>query len=392
MSSEKKYYIYSAMTNARLTKITGILLITSMMNFSIAKYGLLQSVFVFSQLIFEFPSGVLGDLIKKKTVIVSGLCLLLLSPMLILASYLFTNFSFFILVMAFAIEGMGSALLSGADDALFFEELRNEGKESKYTQIRGQMQFCCAIVGGLATFIGGAFFEIDYRIPYLIQSLLQLIAIIVILSLHETKSVITERKNGTKEALERLSVFKNLLDAPQILFMFFFTTIIVSSVNAIFSFLPDYISEMGYSSSQNGLIFMIFSLVGGLIATQVYRLNDLSLHKLILLILSAICIGTIFQIQGNKVLFLLGMMLMYVVIDILDPIIMKMINLWVTDSSRATIISGLSFAISLMTMIVNIILGMVIEKCGMLISVFSVSAIIIILTAVTYLKMIKKRN
>lgn len=67
--------------------------------------------------------------------------------------------------------------------------------------------------------------------------------------------------------------------------------------------------------------------------------------------------------------------------DILDPIVLEMLNLWVKDSARATLISGLSFATSLVTMLLNPLIGMLIQVYGtipMLVMV-SMFAIVMIL-------------
>ena len=60
---------------------------------------------------------------------------------------------------------------------------------------------------------------------------------------------------------------------------------------------------------------------------------------------------------------------------------LEMLNLWVKDSARATLISGLSFATSLVTMLLNPLIGMLIQVYGtipMLVMV-SMFAIVMIL-------------
>ncbi len=47
---------------------------------------------------------------------------------------------FIILITAFFMEGLGNALLSGSDDALFYEAIRFEGKEELFGKIRGNSQ------------------------------------------------------------------------------------------------------------------------------------------------------------------------------------------------------------------------------------------------------------
>lgn len=71
---------------------------------------------------------------------------------------------------------------------------------------------------------------------------------------------------------------------------------------------------------------------------------------------------------------------------------MGMLNLWVKDQSRATFISGLSFVISLVTMIINPIVGYAVQSYGtvnMLIAV-SFGMIILFLAADVFILESKK--
>ena len=61
-----KYYYYTVLTQLRFTKIVNILFIIQSVGLGLVKFALLQSIFLFSQLIFELPSGILGDLLNKK--------------------------------------------------------------------------------------------------------------------------------------------------------------------------------------------------------------------------------------------------------------------------------------------------------------------------------------
>lgn len=174
--------------------------------------------------------------------------------------------------------------------------------------------------------------------------------------------------------------------------MFVFTVIITSVINAIFTVLPDYISQLGFNSSANGGVFMIYSFIGGVIATQSYRLGKLKYSSLSIVISVLLTIATGLQLQGNKYIFIIGAGLLYVVLDILDPIVMQMLNLWVTDASRATFISGLSFSISLMTMVINPIIGSVVQQYGTLTTTAVTSMITIAMVGLSYLLIMKTQK
>ncbi|WP_245823077.1 MFS transporter [Lactobacillus terrae] len=202
----------------------------------------------------------------------------------------------------------------------------------------------------------------------------------------QSKETILDQEQTLKNTL---AVFRDMTKYSNILFIFLLSTVIVSMINAVFALLPDYISKIGFSSSANGGIFMIYSFVGGIIATQSYRLIKYSFRSLVTIISVILGLGIIFQVQSNKYIFLIGIGLLYIVEDIIDPIIMQILNKWVEDKSRATFISGLSFLTSLITMIINPLIGLIIMKYGTISMLVSSSIITILVIIIFYVVILR---
>lgn len=397
VSIDNKYYTYTIFTRLRFTRIINIIFLVQFLKFNLIQFATLQSIFLFSQFIFEIPSGVLSDIFKRKTIIMMGLIVLSISPLVIAAtSYLqlAKGSIYMLLAISFFMEGVGNALLSGADDALFYEGIREGGNEKEYSKIRGKVQLFGAIATGVATFLGGIFYEFESGLPYFLQTAALLLAMVIIFFVEDLNSGLEERQSKTKRQgiFDVLSVFKEMTRSPNICFLFSFIALTVATVDAVFTLLPDYVSKIGFSASLNGGIFMIYSLIGGLVATQSYRLSSLSYKKITFLVILVLLAGTLFDVQNNSYQFLIGIGLLYITEDILDPIVMGMLNLWVKDQSRATFISGLSFVISLVTMIINPIVGYAVQSYGtvnMLIAV-SFGMIILFLAADVFILESKK--
>lgn len=359
------------------------------------QFALLQSIFLFSQFSSELPSGVLSDIFRRKTIITSGLIILTVSPIIMLSTLSFSkSVAFVLLIVAFVLEGIGNAFLSGADDALFYEAMRREGKEELYGKIRGQVQLIGAISVGIATFLGGVLYSINMVLPYLLQSVMVLCSMAILLTVKDANSHRSSNLNQqkVKPILSTLSVFKEMTQSANILFMFLFSTVTAAMVNAIFALLPDYVSKLGFSSTANGAIFMIYSFVGGIVATQAHRLSKFSYKTLVIIVSLLLLVGMAFQVQKSNYLFLFGACLLYIVEDVLDPIVMQLLNLWVKDESRATFISGLSFSISLLTMIANPIIGFIMLKFGTINMLIASALITVSMIVVSYFLILRTRQ
>lgn len=381
-----KYYLYTAFTQLRFTRIINILFIIQILHVNLIKFAILQSVFLISQFLLEIPSGVLGDLIKKRTIVLFGLGILTLSPMLIFStSFLNDTIMWIFLFIGFALEGVGNALLSGADDAIFYQLIRDEGYEKEYAKVRGRVQLTSALFLGVATFLGGVMYQLNYALPYFVQALMICGAVIVISTIPQ-EQVADQREEVTASNTVRdiLSVFRLMASSANILYIFLYTTLVVSGVNALFSLLPEFVSQLGFSPSSNGMIFMIYSFIGGAVATQAYRFEKISIKKLVLLISTILIMAIGLQITEVPILLLFSLGLIYITVDLLDPIVMTMLNAWVDDKSRATFISGLSFLISLMTVLVTPIMAMILEKYDLFVTSCITTIVIILLSLFGY--------
>ncbi|NVY96774.1 MFS transporter [Lactobacillus sp. DCY120] len=391
---KQKYYLYTVFTQMKFTRIINILFIVGTLKFSLVQFTLLESVFMFTQFFSEIPSGILSDLFKNKITVMFGLLSLSLTPLLTIFAFSCPkSIVFSVLILSFALEGVGNALISGADSALFYEGIRKDGDEEKYGQIRGNMQLISSITIGLATAIGGYLFMVNNKIPYIMQSIFLIIAMIIIFFTNEQKvnksSQINESNTLFKRFKSIMMVFRNMLHSSNVFFLFIFTVVITSVINTIFMILPNYISELGFDASANSSILMVYGFVGGLIATQAYRFVKMKYLSLSIFISILLLLATVLELQGNKYIFVIGAGLLYIVLDILDPIVMQMLNLWVGDNSRATFISGLSFSISLITMIINPLIGIVVQKYGTVNMIVLTSIITIFMIGLSYLLILK---
>lgn len=393
-SYELKYYLYAFLKNLRFTRIINAIFITNYLKFSLLQFAFFQSIYLFSQIVSDLPLGIISDIFGKKKSVILGLYALMISSLL-MASVLFIppKDVYYFLLLAFLTEGIGTSFLNGADDALFFENMRNEkDKSKKYSLIRGNMQLICSITVGVATFFGGVTYSIGVIIPYMLQALAIFIASIFIFKVPEVNKnnkILFAKKLG-----DTVRVFAEMCRSLRILFMFFFTTIIVAYVNVIFAFLPNYFTKIGFSSSKSGLLFMLYSLIGGAVATQSHRISKIKISKIVLIIILILSISIVLQIISviNICFFIVSLGILYIVVDIIDPIIMEMLHLWVKDEARATIISGLSLAISVVTMMFNPIIGYLQNISGAKSMVLIASIVILVLIVISYLLILNTKS
>ncbi len=357
-------YIYTFLVQFRVTRIINVLFVTQILGMRLTEFAILESIYSASQFATEVPSGYLGDKVGKKITVILGLALTVISQFVLCTCMVLSKNSIFIVLSAaFVLDGVAHALLSGADDALIFENLRNDDLSDIYDKIRGECQLVGAITLGAATAIGGFLYAIQPGLPYICQAVVSSAAIIPILLCHEAKKTNSEDSNGFKQILKSLSGIK----ANSILiYMVIFTCLSMSTINTVFGIMPSYTESIGFSSSKNGILFMLLSFIGGAVASRAYKLNNKSNLQLTLIVIFMLNAGAILvNFIDYKLLVFMGLALLYVVIDVIDPIAMRVFQLEIEDNVRSTFLSLVSFLISAGSMVLYPILAYIVEKFGM---------------------------
>lgn len=155
----------------------------------LGQVGILLSVLVLVQVIFEIPSSVWADRYSRKRILVTGGIFLLLSSLVLYAG---KSFGYFLIAMAFM--GFSSALRSGTDSAMVYDTLLNLKEENKYEKTQSKIMVCffwSRIVGSAA---GAFMYTLDHKLPFLLTIFANLCLIATLASLKEPEF---HRSSGT---------------------------------------------------------------------------------------------------------------------------------------------------------------------------------------------------
>lgn len=368
---QAKYYTYIILLQMRFTRIIAILFLINYLNISLIQFTMLQSIFSMSQFIMEVPSGLLSDYVGNKVINVIGILLSALAQLIVLTLLFKTNLSYITLILAYVIEGIARAFISGSDEALFYKNFRENNLDNEYDKIIGKGRLVSAIAVGMATFLGGVMYSIDPKIPYVGQAIFSILAAVVILSVKEIndhkKTFLEEDKcigfgKYNKMISDFLAVCKNF----EVAFMVLFICFIFAIINTIFGIMPKYVDQLGFSSSESGILFMLLSFTGGIVAVKSHCLSKLSFEKLTIIPCVMMIIGLIFSVSSNnKLLIFIGLTLFYTIIDVLEPMAMKAFNSYVGDNIRATFLSMVAFITTANTMVLYPMSGYIVSNIGM---------------------------
>ena len=176
-----RYYLYSFLTGLTFYTAALIPFYTDWGHISLTQVQFLQAWLMFWAFVLEIPTGVIADRFGRKISVVLG-CFITFLSFLLYGTI--PNFSAFLLAEFFAAAGL--ALMSGASEALLYDSLREEKKETKFKNIFGRSfslgQVSAIIAAPLGGFIASRF---GLNIPMLITAFPSLIAALVLLTTNE---------------------------------------------------------------------------------------------------------------------------------------------------------------------------------------------------------------
>ena len=204
----KLYYIYFIASKISFL-VPILILFWQSFSLSFTQIAIISTTFAATILLFEIPTGALADTIGRKKIIIASSFLLLSYPIL-MALPIFININaFYIFIFAYFLAGIGVALGSGADSALFYDTLKHLKKEKEFSlhfsKFASKMHFIRAAV----VIIGGLLGYLSLNIPVIIQIIPALITFIVALNFVETnktkkKFTISSQVSQVKSSLKNI--------------------------------------------------------------------------------------------------------------------------------------------------------------------------------------------
>ncbi|MFV0626546.1 MAG: MFS transporter [Alphaproteobacteria bacterium] len=131
----------------------------------------------------EAPTGILSDKFQRKTVTFFGSLSVLIAACLYAMAETYE-----LLVLASIFYGIYNALMSGNNDALIYDSLKENGKEKKYHKVLGKSRGFKSLAFGISALVGaGIVWLSGIRETFYVVIAVSVLLIIISLRLHEPK-------------------------------------------------------------------------------------------------------------------------------------------------------------------------------------------------------------
>lgn len=351
--------------------------------FSITNVAIIFAVEAVAMMVLEIPTGAAGDLFgRKRTLILANVSVLIGLIFL----YIGGSMGMFILFAIF--NALGRSLNSGTDSALIYDTLKEEKKEHHYKKVVGNYYALWPLGAAIGSLVGGYLASISLSLPVLFTFIPIFLVLILTFFLKEPRY---EREEHKKVLKHMFSSSKLVVKNSQLVIIFIAAFLIwglgesVHQLNSIFFNFKEIpiiyfgvISAFIFGFSSAGHYFSHY------VSEKIGDKKTLVLASLgsPLLILTA----TFLTKYAAAVVWVIPS----IFFGLRNPVVNHLINLEVSSSKRATILSIHSFMIRMGIMIFAPIVGYLADLYTIN-TAFKISAAIMFTVPVVYMFLKEKK-
>lgn len=355
----KVSYIYNLLMNFDMTSAIWVLYL-SYKGLSLAEIGIIEAIFHVSSVLGEIPTGAAADFIGKRTSIILGRIMSIVSGIIMI----FGN-NFFVFSIAFVFSALGHNLNSGAEESLIYDTLKQLKKEDEYNKTAGKIAVMMEVGSGLAVFIGGVLSDIKFVYAYILSLIIQIAAFI-------TSTLYVEPVGKSKNEITSSNFLTHINESKNIFFkdkrvfyLILFSEITATIAMTIYYYSQKYFGDMKYAKTVIAIILLSDNVVQAFAAKIAYRLEDKLKEKGIVILIPTLYMVSIiglFFFKGNIVIVFF--LVCSFSCGITYPIFSNYINSCILSKYRATILSFQSICYSVFMIVVFPIIGFFGDKYG----------------------------
>ncbi|MBT3319412.1 MAG: MFS transporter [Clostridia bacterium] len=345
---------------------------------SLFEIGLLEGIFHATSLLMETPTGAIADIFGRKTSRLIGVVLAVLASVLMITSNSFLGFA-----ISFVVTALSYNFESGANEALVYDSLLLENKQSRYMKIAGRTEVVYQATSIIALIIGGAIGNIQYAYVYYLAIALSVISIGVGLFFKEPKMAQAKEKVGLGRAMKKQYVdsFKAIRGSSRLTYLILLTAVFCASVTLTFFYMQLAWKDGELSTLTIGIYLAASALAAALGALVAAWLEKRFGEKLILKVAPVIIAITIVLLYFTK-FALIPFCIMNFAEAIIFVATRDYINKTIGSEQRATILSFESLMFSLVMILLFPAFGFVSDLIGMRYTFAILGGLMLVMAAV----------
>lgn len=338
---------------------------------TLSQFAMLNVVWAATIVLAEVPSGAFADTLgRKKLVVLSSIIMFVEISMIAFVPTGNLTLVFWVFLVNRVLSGLAMALASGADEALAYDTLKEQGREDVWPQVLQVQIRITSTVGIFVTLLGAAMYDVDFmasvysvfgwaapertedimRIPVYATLLVALVAVYSAFSMQEEKKVAVSDSGSAASTLASLKLTLNtakwVMATPYVLFILLYYSLFEHTSRMFFTMNSQYYRAIDIPVIYFGLIGAGVSILQIVLAGQSRKLAESMEPKKFILAMGIACMATYYWIsQGWSIYGVIPALVLIFIIMTMNIFISYHLNKNTESHNRATVLSfkGLMF-------------------------------------------------
>jgi len=351
-----RYYLYRATLSSGFYLPVSVIYMQSR-DLGLAEIGFVQAMFLFTMVVAEIPTGYVGDRLGHRTALALGSGL---SAAVMLGFTLATTTPHFAVV--YATWAVAWTFKSGTADAWLYEYLSTQDAEDDFAGVSGTSNAALQAVSAVTALVAGLLYVYDPAYPFLANAALATVGLPIVATLPATDG--TDDDGDTLGVRAAIRVLREELPRPRLRWLVAYAAIfnLVYSVTRVFE--QPAMQSVGVSVAALGGTYAGFKLLEAVAATQVGAIEDRLGTRGVLLAQIPVVGVTYAALGALPALVVPALFVRRGVQRVTRPVRTGYINDQVVGVGRATILSGVSMVLTLISGTGNILGGHVADAIG----------------------------
>lgn len=267
---------------------------------SLSQFAILNAVWATTIVLCEIPSGALADSIGRRNLLVFAACLMVLE----IALWAFvprgnTTLLFWVFVLNRVFSGMAEAAASGADEALAYDSLQQEGDSADWGRVLERQIQCQSAGFVIAMTLGGALYdpgllqrlfdwvglsfvitsEVTLRLPIYLTLVSAVLLLLTTLGMHEVEATQESAAGADKTTLRNTLLLiwqagRWIFNTPFVLAVMLFGLLGDSVVRMLLTMSSQYYRSIEIPAALFGVIGSLVALLGFVVPGLARRLSE----------------------------------------------------------------------------------------------------------------------
>ncbi|MEZ3145689.1 MFS transporter [Halobaculum sp. MBLA0143] len=383
-----RYYAYRATVSAGFYLPVSVVYLQAN-DVSLAGIGTVQAVFLFVLVLSEVPTGYVGDRLGRR----AGLALGSLLTATVMAGFVLAESTAGFAVV-FALWGFAWTFRSGTASAWLYELLAAVDRDDEYTRVDGRSRGLLAGTSAAAALGGAALYGVDPRLPFVANGVLALLGLPVLATLPRTSATNPEADGADGADVAdglglggAVRVLRDELGRADLRWLVVYAALfnVAFSLSRVFE--QPAMRAVGVPVTGLGVFYAAVKLVSAASSTLAGQAEDLLGRRGVLFGLAPVY-GLVYGLAALVPAAIVpALFVSRGATSLTRPVRNGYLNDRIEDVGRATVLSGVSMALSLASGAANVVGGQFAERFGtvsfLVVTTVAVAALGVVLWLVT---------